>query len=73
MTEDGHLSIEAPKMTKPSITSRSIPIEKNVANKESKKVTRILERLNQEAPNLYGGMEALEDRVSTGSTKSFEK
>ncbi|KAL6725270.1 hypothetical protein Aduo_007334 [Ancylostoma duodenale] len=37
MTEDGHLSIEAPKMTKPSITSKSIPIEKTVAPKKDGK------------------------------------
>ncbi|ETN82954.1 hypothetical protein RB195_012439 [Necator americanus] len=33
MTEDGHLRIEAPKLAKPSITSRSIPIEKNAPEK----------------------------------------
>ncbi|KIH55224.1 hypothetical protein ANCDUO_14625 [Ancylostoma duodenale] len=31
MTDDGCLTVEAPKVTKPSATSRNIPIQKAVA------------------------------------------
>ncbi|KIH55603.1 Hsp20/alpha crystallin family protein [Ancylostoma duodenale] len=35
LTDDGHLAIEAPKISKPDTTTRDIPIQKSLKGKES--------------------------------------